>query len=248
MYNEESKNTHNSIWKTLLKEKIETIKQDDNQIDNPEEIFKKICNYLDTKISKEQYDYTQTIFENRHYDEYTYDLKIHCPQDHYFGINTIVYYDKNKKDEFDSDLFEIYHISKHTPNKHMIEMNINLKNIKEVLNGILDIINNFDSYLIISNKEEEERKKYLEKKKDLKQQMNDLCSLKFRRHKLDDKLLNIYTNDDLLITFFNNSTILKESTDINNIEIKLPAFSAIMALQPEIDSIEFEVKTEETNE
>ncbi len=245
---EENKSTDNSIWKSLLKEKIASIKQEDNQNDNPEEIFNEICDYLNTKISKEQYEYNQSVFNYPNGDQYTFELKIHCPQDHYFGIKDTVYYGKDKKCDFDASPFKIYHTTKHLSYWHMIQMNISLKNIKEVLNGILDIINNFDSYLITSNKEDEEREKYLEKKRDSEKQINELLSLKFRGHKYNNTSLSIYTNDDLLLSLNKETTIIRDSTDIDNIEIKLPAFSAILALHPEIDAIEFERKNEETND
>lgn len=236
-----------SIWETLLEKKIANIKQKDEQIEAPEEIFKLINEYLSKKLPKDQYEYKTSNSCTPFIEQFTSELKIYCPQNHYFGIKNMYWYNKKQPDVIIASPFTIYHTSKNTGDC-WVQIYLDFTNTIEVLNEILDIINNFESYLKISIKQEEERKKYLEKQKDFEKQINDVLNVKFRNHKYCNKNLNIFTNDDLLISFNKKNAIITNFNDINNFEIKIPAFSAIMALHSCIDSIEIEYKDEENND
>ncbi len=242
MTNNKNDNNENT-WTRFLSTRLSKIKKNKKQTDTPEEIINIIKDDLEGVIPKENIIYEIKEIPNINYKRYI--LKIKCSQEHYFAIDNYMQYDRDGKMRNIKD-YKIYHQYKSFLG-YAFEIPLNKKNASEISKIFIEIYNNFDSYMKKSINSAKRNAKQLEKNQLLREQINTILSTKFPYHEYDDSELLFMTDDELLVTVIKkgNKKIIKDINnldEIENLKIRIPAFTSIMELHQGVDKIEFEIK------
>ena len=240
----------NRFWSNLVSSKFGSIKQAKKQGQNIEQLFKKFLESLKENVISEKINVKiikKNTIDNKDIRE-DFEVKVNCSQDFYIQISNFTYSVNGHL--IPAGPFAVGYICKDSRGyKFCSNIIITQDNINEIVKIFIDFIDNYEKYLQQLSEKLQKEEIRTEKEKSHNQHINTVLAQKFRNHIITSNSLTILTKDDFIISFYkkSKSKIIQNDSfeEVDKIEMKMSAFSALMNLHTGVETISIEKCSEE---